>query len=278
MSIALRVTRGYSNGTLSGSVHDIVYRGYSNGVVTSSGGITLGDSIIAGTAGIEVSGINATGGVTLSDSILAGLATKAVLSTGSIVSGPHVVSGACTVLRLHTATGGVVLGNSIIKGAQEDASIRFSFEPFKGNYLEIDKLNALFQEINYILEYELVYRDLETPLRSKVNMNGFRFINVKEGTEEGEAITLGKAKELLGAIEIKADSYERQTGADAVNDLTTLTKTTYTPGDNEISIYMNGVKQVSGIDYYEDSSYSVYWPGVIAEEDVFDIFTSRAAL
>jgi len=360
MSIALRVTRGYGNGTVDGTVHDIVYRGYSNGVQFGNGTVVADNSVLSGSggpaavtgnavivadnsvlSGIAVRTVIGNGTVTSDNSLLTGTAIRTIIGDAAVVADNSVLDGtggpvvtyitgngaviadnsvlAGTAIRVHHGNGSItststldgiggrvvtgdgavyandsvlsgasaqiIIGNgvvvaddSIVSGIEDNPYIRFKFVPFTGTHLEVDELNRLFQELFYILENELIYRDIETPFRSALDMQSYKFLNAKEGVEDDEAITLLGTAKLLGDIIVKESIHETQTEEEIVNLVSTLDETYYTPGTNELTVYVEGVKQVKDIDYSEDSSTTIVWINSPSPSNRIDFYTSGTFL
>lgn len=123
-------------------------------------------------------------------------------------------------------------------------------------YGSIDALNDNFDAIEAALENTLS-RDGTSPntMLSNVDMNSKRVINLADGTNNTDAVTV---RQLTQALQETANGQvvtvkERAT-ASSGQTVFTLGAISYSPGSNNLSVYIDGVRQYPGESYTETSS------------------------
>jgi len=123
-------------------------------------------------------------------------------------------------------------------------------------YGSIDALNDNFDAIEVALENTLS-RDGTSPntMLSNVDMNSKKVINLADGTNNTDAVTV---RQLTQALQEAANGQvvtvkERAT-ASSGQTVFTLGAISYSPGSNNLSVYIDGVRQYPGESYTETSS------------------------
>lgn len=126
----------------------------------------------------------------------------------------------------------------------------------QSNYASLATLNDNFAKIEQAIENTLS-RDGSVPnqMNVELDMNGRRIINLPSATAPTEPVTFGQWS--ANATTVQFNGTAKQTIiATAGQTIFTLSTITYTPGLNNLSIYVNGLKQV-GSDYVETSTSTV---------------------
>lgn len=126
-------------------------------------------------------------------------------------------------------------------------------------YGSIDALNANFDAIEAAFENTLS-RDGTGPnnLEANLDANSQRIINLANGINNQDAVTVAQVNGIVAAAssDIIASLKERQ---DATYNQTVfnLSSITYVPGSNNLSVYIDGVRQYVGESYTETDSNTV---------------------
>lgn len=123
-------------------------------------------------------------------------------------------------------------------------------------YGSIDSLNSNFDDIEQAFENTLS-RDGTSPnnMESDIDMDTHRIINLKDGVNNQDAATLKQVNAIVGAASsgIIASLQEQRT-ASSGQTVFTLSSIEYTPGSNNLAVYIDGVRQYVGDSYTETSS------------------------
>lgn len=123
-------------------------------------------------------------------------------------------------------------------------------------YGSIDALNANFDAIEAAFENTLS-RDGTTPnnLEADLDADSNRIINLADGVNNQDAATVKQVNSIVSAAStgIIAQLKERQT-ATRGQTIFTLSSIEYTPGSNNLAVYIDGVRQYVGESYTETSS------------------------
>jgi hypothetical protein len=132
-------------------------------------------------------------------------------------------------------------------------------------YGSIDALNANFDAIETALENTLS-RDGTAPNNMDANfdMDSNRVINLANGINNADAVNLGQVNGLIQGVHdgniVKLREVFIATSGQTVFNLTSLT---YVPGSNNLSIFINGVKQRLTSAYIETDNNTVTFTGTV---------------
>jgi len=123
-------------------------------------------------------------------------------------------------------------------------------------YGSIDALNDNFDAIEAAIENTLS-RDGTSPntMLSNVDMNSKRIINLADGTANTDAVNLRQVTSIIqGAADGLVATVKERATATAGQTVFNLGAITYTPGSNNLSVYIDGVRQYPGESYTETSA------------------------
>jgi hypothetical protein len=102
--------------------------------------------------------------------------------------------------------------------------------------------------------------------------------NLKDAVYGNEATTLNQVnKALLGFSDKLVRIRESRITATAGQTLFVLQSIDYTPGANQLTVYVNGVAQVAGIDYLETAKDRILFTSALQEGDYVDIYINETA-
>jgi hypothetical protein len=134
-------------------------------------------------------------------------------------------------------------------------------------YASVAALNANFAAIVTAIENTLS-RDGTSPntMSANLDMNSKRILNLPDAVALSEPATLGQLRDAAEIIQFESTVVEQQT-ATAAQTLFTLTEVDYTPGLQNLAVYVNGLKQIPA-SYTETSTTSVTFNESLEAGDV----------
>lgn len=119
----------------------------------------------------------------------------------------------------------------------------------------VDLLNEALQDLAAAVENTLS-RDGTTPnqMEADLDMNGYSVFNLGSSGESSGLVTTEQLEEAIAEAGSGIVVQRQQTlTATAAQTLFTLTTTSYTPGANNLAVYVNGVRKFVGVDFTETS-------------------------
>lgn len=155
---------------------------------------------------------------------------------------------------------------------------KLSLTPIGSRYGSIDALNANFDAIEAAIENTFSL-DGTTPntIDSNIDLDSNRIINLGNAVNNQDAVTLQQVSSLVntansGLIVSLKQFITATTGQTIFN----LTLFTYFPGGNNLSVYINGVRQYVGLSYTETNSSRVTFTGGVNKDAVVEFVSNEA--
>ncbi|MHC4753063.1 MAG: hypothetical protein ACYTFW_24765 [Planctomycetota bacterium] len=130
-------------------------------------------------------------------------------------------------------------------------------------HLSRSKLNSNFQNIKDYIEDKSLSRDNEpgcpNQMENELDMNSNRIINLADGINPKDGVNLSQLQTLITGEEVSGTVARFREIVYPVAGQFTIDFTTinFVPGINNLSIYVDGVHQINGIDYNEVDEDSV---------------------
>lgn len=114
-------------------------------------------------------------------------------------------------------------------------------------------------------------------LRTSINMNDNPIIGLEDSGDGSSAIRRDSVIALINAQSSGYTTRRREDRKTASSGQTVfnLADITYVPGINNIQVYINGVAQVSGIDYIETDSTTITFTSGLVAGDYVDIYANE---
>lgn len=161
---------------------------------------------------------------------------------------------------------------------------KITLDNIASGYASTTKINNNNDAIEAELNDKVLYRNNPSgeanQMENELDMNSNRIINLPDGVNNQEAVTV---QQLNGAIAAAGSGLisaqtETQKGSAASGQVFTFTGITYTVGGNNLYVFHNGVKLSKGRDYTETSSSSITLDSAITinSGDDFDFITNLA--
>lgn len=147
----------------------------------------------------------------------------------------------------------------------------------ESGFLSVEELNSAFREIEAFAE-TLVSRDgaLPNQMAADLDLNGYRVLNIEPAVLPGQAATLGQVQAQIdaassGIVVQRQQSFTATAGQTIFN----LTTTSYTPGANNVAVYVNGARKFSGVDFTETNATRVTMAVPLALNDKVTVATNE---
>lgn len=141
-------------------------------------------------------------------------------------------------------------------------------------------INSNFDTIESEINNNVLTKDGGTQLEADLDMNSNKLINLADGTNNKDAVTLEQLNEAISAAGsgLIASQTETQKGSSAVNRVFTFAGITYTVGGNNLFAFQNGQKLIKGRDYTETTSSTITLDASrpLNDNDDFDFITNLA--
>jgi len=147
---------------------------------------------------------------------------------------------------------------------------------------DLTPINNNFQLIESEFQNKVLYRDNPdgepNHMENPIDMNGYTVYNLPDAIESTQAVPYRQLNQIISEASsgLIARLRETRKTAAAGQTLFNLADITYTPGVNNIQVYVNGVAQVAGIDFEETNSTSITFLAGLAAGDVVDIYTNES--
>jgi Tfp pilus assembly protein FimT len=115
-------------------------------------------------------------------------------------------------------------------------------------------------------------------VQTDINMNGNSILNLATSVDASAAVSRGEAIALINAQASGLTARRRETRKIAAQDQTVfnLADVTYVPAINNIQVYVNGVAQVSSVDYLETDLNTITFLSGLAAGDAVDMYVNEA--
>lgn len=154
---------------------------------------------------------------------------------------------------------------------------KLTLNTISSRYASVAALNANFDAIEAAFE-NILSRDGTAPntMSADLDMNSQRIINLEDAVNSTEAVSLGQLTNLISNASSGLIISQREVfTATASQTLFTLTGVTYTPGINNLIVFVNGSKQVLITNYSETSSASITFTSPLNAGDVVEVVTNQ---
>ena len=126
---------------------------------------------------------------------------------------------------------------------------KITLDGIVSGFKSVAKLISNFDSIEDNLNNKVLYRDNPegepNQMEGELDMNSNRILNLPTATSATEPVTYGQFTVPQTPSEFDKTVVENQVGSDAVSDKFTLTLTSYSPGLQNLSVYINGVRQLN---------------------------------
>lgn len=125
-----------------------------------------------------------------------------------------------------------------------------------GGFGSIDKINEMMAAIETAFENTLSRDgDLPNQLQFDLDLNGFNILNSGDSDSPTRLVSFEEMTEFVqGASTGLVVQKVQVITATASQTVFTLTDFTYSPASNNLSVYVDGVRKISGTDYTETSA------------------------
>lgn len=157
---------------------------------------------------------------------------------------------------------------------------KVNLDSILAGFKSVTKLISNFQSIEDEFNDKVLYRDNPSgepnQMENELDMNSNRIINLPTATSPTEPATYGQITSITGLAQATNTSVENQI-ATAGQTVFTLGVYTYTPGLQNLSVYINGVRQLAST-YTETSSTVVtFSAGAVAGDEYSFIINEYTA-
>ena len=155
---------------------------------------------------------------------------------------------------------------------------KLSLTPIGSRYGSIDALNANFDAIEAAIENTFSL-DGTTPntIDSNIDLDSNRIINLGNAVNNSDAVTLQQVSNLIDSASsgliVSLKQFITATAGQTVFNLTSFT---YFPGGNNLSVYIDGVRQYVGLSYTETNSSRVTFTGGLTVGSVVEFVSNEA--
>lgn len=148
---------------------------------------------------------------------------------------------------------------------------RITLPTIAGGYLSVEALNAALRAIEAAMD-ELLSRVGEAPnqMEADLDMNGHLLLNVGSDSEADALVTQSAMQSYVQtkASGILVQKHQTFTAL-PTQTVFPLTAFTYSPGVNNLAVYVDGVRKFAGSDYAETNSTTITFnSGLAGGEDV----------
>ena len=134
---------------------------------------------------------------------------------------------------------------------------KITLDGIVSGFKSVAKIISNFDSIEDNLNNKVLYRDNPegepNQMENELDMNSNRILNLPTATSATEPVTYGQYTGQTGPVQFEGTVVENQLGSDAVASVFTLTTTTFTPGLQNLAVYINGVRQLNST-YVETST------------------------
>jgi hypothetical protein len=133
----------------------------------------------------------------------------------------------------------------------------------QSGHLSRSKLNSNFQEIKRYIEDQSLSRDntegCPNQMEQELDMNSNRIINLADGINPKDGVNLSQLQSLIIGEEVQGTVARFREIVYPVSGQFTVDFSTilFTPGINNLSVYVDGVHQINGIHYNEVDSNTI---------------------
>jgi hypothetical protein len=155
---------------------------------------------------------------------------------------------------------------------------KLSLTPIGSRYGSIDALNANFDAIEAAIENTLsLDNTAPNSLNDDLDLDSNRIINLGNAINNSDAVTLQQVSNLVNAASsgliVSLKQFITATAGQTVFNLTSFT---YFPGGNNLSVYIDGVRQYVGLSYTETNSSRVTFTGGLTVGSVVEFVSNEA--
>ena len=155
---------------------------------------------------------------------------------------------------------------------------KLSLTPIGSRYGSIDALNANFDAIEAAIENTLsLDNTAPNSLNDDLDLDSNRIINLGNAVNNQDAVTLQQVSNIIDAASsgliVSLKQFITATAGQTVFNLTSFT---YFPGGNNLSVYIDGVRQYVGLSYTETNSSRVTFTGGLTVGSVVEFVSNEA--
>lgn len=158
---------------------------------------------------------------------------------------------------------------------------KITLDGIVSGFKSVAKLISNFDSIEDNLNNKVLYRDNPegepNQMESELDMNSNRILNLPTATSATEPLTYGQYTGQTGPVQFEGTVVENQLGSEAVASVFTLTTTTFTPGLQNLAVYINGVRQLNST-YVETSTTQITFSTAPVATDEYTFVVNERAV
>lgn len=155
--------------------------------------------------------------------------------------------------------------------------MKVNLNQLSSGFLDTDLLNLNFTIVAEAFEKTLFLDGtLPNSMDADFDLNGRQLLNPAPAVLDNQVPSLGQVKaEIVAAGSGIVIQQSEQVIMAAPESLVVLNSVTYTPGSGNLSVYVNGLRVVAGIDYTETSPNSFTMAVPLSIDDVVTVYTNE---